>query len=55
MDIGRKVRITDATNTDIIGTNGTIIDETKNTITIRTATKDKKIIRTHIITIEETP
>lgn len=54
MNIGKKVTITASTNNTLNGLTGTIIDETKHTITIRTTTGDKKIIKTHV-TFEETP
>jgi RNase P/RNase MRP subunit p29 len=54
MLIGKRIAIRDATNPTLIGTTGTVIDETTNTIIIH-HTKDITIIKHQIITIEETP
>lgn len=54
MNIGKSITIAKATNATLEGVTGTIIDETKHTITIRTTTGDKKIITSHIA-FEETP
>jgi len=43
--IGKLIRVEDAANKTIIGINGKIIDETKNTITIQTTKGIKKIIK----------
>jgi ribonuclease P protein subunit POP4 len=43
--IGKLIRIEDAANRSLIGINGKIIDETKNTITIQTTKGTKKIIK----------
>ena len=43
--IGKKIKIVDATNNSNIGIEGEIIDETKNTFTIKTNKGNKKIIK----------
>jgi RNase P/RNase MRP subunit p29 len=43
--IGKLIRIEDAANKTLIGINGKITDETKNTITIQTTKGTKKIIK----------
>ena len=42
MNIGKHITITKAQNKELIGKNGTIIDETKHTITLQNG---KKIIK----------
>lgn len=41
--IGKHATVVDSTNHDAIGIKGTIVDETKNTISIETATGTKKV------------
>lgn len=53
MLIGKTITIKEATNHTLNEKTGTIIDETKHTITLQTKEKTIKIIKTHIITIEE--
>ena len=61
MIIGKTITITKAKNKGLTGKKGQVIDETKNTITIRTTaktinktiTKDIIIIKDQITTIEE--
>lgn len=55
MIIGKTITITDAKNRGLIGKRGLVLDETKNTITIKTQHKDITIIKDQLITIEETP
>ncbi|MFH0977961.1 MAG: ribonuclease P protein subunit [Candidatus Woesearchaeota archaeon] len=43
--IGAKAKITSSTNKSTEGIQGIIIDETKNMISIRTISGDKKIIK----------
>ena len=43
--IGTHVLISDAKTKDLIGINGTIVDETKNTISIKTTKGIKKILK----------
>ena len=45
--IGKKIKIVDATNPSNIGIEGEIIDETKNTFTIKTNKGNKKIIKSN--------
>ena len=49
--IGQRITITDAKNRTLIGKTGTVIDETKHTITIKTPTKEFTIIKDQIITM----
>ena len=57
MLIGKTITITKAKNKSLTGKKGNVIDETKNTITLRTTTtpksKDITIIKEQITTIEE--
>jgi len=46
--IGSRVRIIEAKNSSLIGIDGKVIDETKNTITIENE-KKRKIIKSHIV------
>jgi RNase P/RNase MRP subunit p29 len=61
MLIGKTITIREAKNRSIEGKHGTVIDETKNTITIRTTDITNKkhtditIIKDQLITIEEQP
>jgi ribonuclease P protein subunit POP4 len=48
MLIGKIAEITDAKNRSLVGIKGKIIDETKNTITIETEKKEKKIIKNQV-------
>ena len=43
--IGKKLEVTDSGNKTFIGLHGEVIDETKNTLTIRTEKGDKKILK----------
>ena len=48
--IGKKIIVVDAKNKALIGIEGTIIDETKNTFEIKTKmNKTKKLIKSHIV------
>jgi RNase P/RNase MRP subunit p29 len=53
MNIGKTIRITAARNQSLVGKKGLVIDETKNTITIRTTAKNITIIKDQITTFEE--
>ena len=68
MFIGKNIIVKDAKNKSIQGVSGLVVDETKNTITIKqqnnqqdiknknqTRTKQITIIKEQTITIEETP
>jgi RNase P/RNase MRP subunit p29 len=48
MIIGTHITITKAKNASLIGITGTIIDETKHTITIATPKGEKRIIKDQI-------
>jgi RNase P/RNase MRP subunit p29 len=52
MIIGHHITVTDAKNRSLIGKSGTVIDETKHTITI-TNGKEHTLIKDQLITIEE--
>ncbi len=53
--IGKNAKITGSNNKEIIGKKGTVIDETKNTITINIQGKEKRFIKKDItINIENT-
>ena len=41
--IGKEIEVIDSGNKTLIGLRGEVIDETKNTLTIRTEKEDKKI------------
>jgi ribonuclease P protein subunit POP4 len=41
--IGLKVEVLRSKDSSIKGTKGTVVDETKNTLLIRTASKDKRV------------
>ena len=43
--IGTKVKIVDSTNKTLVGLEGTIIDETKNTFKIKTTKGNKNILK----------
>lgn len=45
--IGLRTEITDSTNSQIIGLNGTIIDETKSMITINTVNGTRRIAKSN--------
>jgi RNase P/RNase MRP subunit p29 len=53
MWIGKTVTIKEAKNKSITGKQGQVLDETKNTITIKTHTREITIIKDQIITITE--
>lgn len=46
--IGLPLEIEDSENKSLMGLKGTIIDETKNTFTIRTDEGDKKIMKDQV-------
>jgi ribonuclease P protein subunit POP4 len=43
--IGKKVTVTSAGNKTLVGLKGTIIDETKHSLVIRTADGDKRVLK----------
>lgn len=45
--IGMTATISNSSNNEIIGLNGTIVDETKSMFTLKTVKKFKKIPKTH--------
>lgn len=51
--IGRTITIKEARNASLTGKKGTVLDETKNTITINQDNKNITIIKDQIITITE--
>lgn len=57
MLIGKTITIKEAKNQSLKDKHGTVIDETKRTITITDSktNKDITIIKDQLITIEETP
>lgn len=57
MLIGKTITIKEAKNPSLNNRHGTVIDETKSTITITESKthKDITIIKDQLITIEETP
>ncbi|MEA3378724.1 MAG: ribonuclease P protein component 1 [Nanoarchaeota archaeon] len=46
--IGLEIEIVDASNKSLIGKKGNIIDETKNTLTIKDGEKYKKVLKSQI-------
>ncbi|MBI4738227.1 ribonuclease P protein subunit [Candidatus Woesearchaeota archaeon] len=46
--IGREVSITQSRNSTLVGLDGTVIDETKNTFTIKTQSATKTIIKSAV-------
>ncbi|MBI2663547.1 ribonuclease P protein subunit [Candidatus Woesearchaeota archaeon] len=46
--IGNKVEITDSKNKSLIGLSGKVIDETRNTLTLETKDKIKKVIKSQV-------
>lgn len=46
--IGEKIKIKKSSNRCLVGIEGEIIDETKNTITIKTKNGEKKILKNQI-------
>lgn len=55
MLIGKRITITSAKNQTLNKKTGTVIDETKNTITIKTNNKKLTIIKDQLTTITEEP
>jgi|GEM_PF-4401939 len=53
MLIGKHITITEAKNKTIQGKKGVVLDETKNTLTLKTATAKITIIKDQITTITE--
>ncbi len=47
--IGSKMEVVDAKNKNLLGINGRIIDETKNTITVETRDGVRKLIKCEVI------
>ncbi len=46
--IGKKTEIKEAKNKSLRGISGTIVDESKNMITLKTNGKEKKIIKSQV-------
>lgn len=46
--IGKKIEIKEAKNKSLRGISGTIVDESKNMITLKTNGKEKKIIKSQV-------
>ncbi len=46
--IGKKITITDSSNKELLELSGIVIDETKNTMTIKCDGKNKKLIKDEI-------
>lgn len=42
--IGLEIEVTDSSNESLIGINGKVVDETKNTLLIETSDKSEKLI-----------
>lgn len=47
--IGLEIRVVDASNKSLVGKQGTIVDETKNTITIKENGKETKLLKAAIV------
>jgi len=47
--IGLEIKVVKSTNESLVGKQGTIIDETKNTITIKENNKETKLLKTAIV------
>lgn len=45
--IGLKVRVTDSPNRDLIGISGTVINETRNTLTVLNGSKRRIVVKDH--------
>ncbi len=45
---GRTIQVMDATNQDLVGLTGTVIDETKQTLRIRTDRGEKTLIKEQV-------
>jgi ribonuclease P protein subunit POP4 len=46
--IGLIIEVTDATNQSLQGLKGKVVEETRNTLTIRDGDKEKKIVKEHV-------
>ncbi|MEK6907515.1 MAG: ribonuclease P protein subunit [Nanoarchaeota archaeon] len=46
--IGKSIKVIDSKNKTLVNLQGTIIDETKNTITLQTEKKQIKIIKSQV-------
>lgn len=46
--MGKSVKVVDASNKDNLKVSGTVIDESKNTITIKTPKGNKRLLRKQI-------
>ena len=46
--IGRSAFVVDATNKDLVGLTGTVVDETKHTLRIRTDRGEKTLIKEQV-------
>ncbi|MBU2589723.1 MAG: ribonuclease P protein subunit [Nanoarchaeota archaeon] len=47
--IGLEIKVVESTNKSLVGKQGTIVDETKNTLTIKKNGKETKLLKTAII------
>ncbi len=45
--IGLEVEVAEASNRSLVGIKGTVVDETKNTLLVRTGRGDKRIPKRH--------
>lgn len=46
--IGRRVKVVESPNQQLIGMSGEVIDETKNTLTLKTGKGNKRLIKKQI-------
>jgi len=47
--IGTTIKVVKSSNKDLIGVEGKVVDETKNTLTIEKKNKEKKLIKDQIV------
>ena len=47
--IGHEIEVVGATNADLVGLRGTVVDETKNLFVINTNSGDKKVLKKDIL------
>ncbi|MEK6940326.1 MAG: ribonuclease P protein subunit [Nanoarchaeota archaeon] len=47
--IGKKIKVTRAENNSLNGIEGTIVDETRNTITVETTNGEKKLLKSQVV------
>jgi ribonuclease P protein subunit POP4 len=46
--IGRRIKIVESPNRQLVGISGKVVDETKNTLILRTKNGDKRLIKKQI-------